>query len=191
MPLARTLAMLLVLLALQPADRLRQGGARHAPALRHVRRVRAAAARRRDARERRSFSLEGESRELTVLFSDVRDFTAVSERLPPRELSAMMNAYLTAMTEAIHATRGTIDKYIGDAIMAFWGAPLADAEHARDAVARALAMRSTMPRARRRSFVAARLARAAHRHRRQHRHDERRRHGLAASARPTRCSATR
>ena len=80
-----------------------------------------------------------------MLFSDVRQFTAVSERLAPRELSAMMNAYLTTMTEKIHATRGTIDKYIGDAIMAFWGAPLANPMHARDAVAAALAMRDTMP----------------------------------------------
>jgi adenylate cyclase len=93
----------------------------------------------------RSFSLEGESRELTVLFSDVRQFTAVSERLAPRDLSAMMNAYLTAMTEAIHREHGTIDKYIGDAIMAFWGAPLANPMHARNAVAAALAMRETMP----------------------------------------------
>ncbi len=90
-------------------------------------------------------SLEGESRELTVLFSDVRQFTSVSERLAPRELSAMMNVYLTAMTEAIQRAHGTIDKYIGDAIMAFWGAPDANLAHARDAVAAALAMRDTMP----------------------------------------------
>jgi len=88
-----------------------------------------------------SFSMEGESRELTVLFSDVREFTAVSESLAPRELSALMNAYLTPMTEVIHRSRGTIDKYIGDAIMAFWGAPLANPRHAHDAVAAALAMR--------------------------------------------------
>ncbi len=93
----------------------------------------------------RSFSLEGESRELTVLFSDVRQFTAVSERLSPKDLSAMMNAYLTAMTEAIHRTHGTIDKYIGDAIMAFWGAPIANLAHARDAVTAAMVMRETMP----------------------------------------------
>ncbi len=93
----------------------------------------------------RAFSLEGEARELTVMFSDVRQFTAVSERLAPRDLSAMMNAYLTAMTEAIHGTRGTIDKYIGDAIMAFWGAPVGSTTHARDAVQAAIAMRDTMP----------------------------------------------
>src|SRR6185437_11061973 len=92
-----------------------------------------------------SYSLEGESRELTVLFSDVRRFTAVSERLAPRELSAMMNLYLTEMTRTIHQTHGTIDKYIGDAIMAFWGAPLAVPAHAREAVAAAIAMRDAMP----------------------------------------------
>ena len=94
----------------------------------------------------------------------MRDFTSVSERLPPRELSALMNAYLTPMTEVIHEHRGTIDKYIGDAIMAFWGAPLAEPAAcarcgrggARDAADDALA-RGAVPRAR--------LARARDRHR--------------------------
>jgi len=86
------------------------------------------------------FTFEGQARDMTVLFSDVRDFTSISEGLAERELSNLMNAYLTPMTEAIHAQRGTIDKYIGDAIMAFWGAPLADPEHARHAVLTALAM---------------------------------------------------
>jgi adenylate cyclase len=90
------------------------------------------------------FSMEGDSRNLTVLFSDVRSFTSVSEHLPPRELSALMNAYLTPMTETIHEHRGTIDKYIGDAIMAFWGAPLPNPRHASDAVATALAMQRKM-----------------------------------------------
>jgi len=90
------------------------------------------------------FSMEGESRELTVLFSDVRNFTSVSERLPPRELSALMNAYLTPMTAVIHERHGTIDKYIGDAIMAFWGAPLPNPRHARDGVAAALGMQKAM-----------------------------------------------
>ena len=90
------------------------------------------------------FSMEGESRELSVLFSDVRDFTAASEKLAPRELTALMNAYLTPMTEAIHSGRGTIDKYVGDAIMAFWGAPLANPRHACDAVAAALEMQQRM-----------------------------------------------
>jgi adenylate cyclase len=92
------------------------------------------------------FNMEGESRELTVLFCDVRDFTGLSENLPPRELSAMLNAYLTTMTELIHDNRhGTIDKYVGDSIMAFWGAPEPNPEHARGAVEAALAMQARMP----------------------------------------------
>ena len=91
------------------------------------------------------FSLDSESRELSVLFCDIRDFTTVSERLPPRELSALLNDYLSSMTSLIHERRGTIDKYVGDAIMAFWGAPVANAAHATDAVAAALAMQRAMP----------------------------------------------
>jgi adenylate cyclase len=79
-------------------------------------------------------SLEGDSRDMSVLFSDVRGFTTLSEGLTPRELTRLMNEMLTPLTEVIHRRRGTIDKYMGDAIMAFWGAPLADAEHARHAV---------------------------------------------------------
>ena len=88
----------------------------------------------------RAFSLEGESRELTVLFSDVRSFTTISEGLDPRELSQLMNEYLTPMTRIIHEHRGTIDKYMGDAIMAFWGAPLHDGDHARHAMEASLEM---------------------------------------------------
>jgi adenylate cyclase len=79
-------------------------------------------------------SLEGDSRDMSVLFSDVRGFTTLSEGLSPRELTRLMNEMLTPLTEVIHRRRGTIDKYMGDAIMAFWGAPLADADHARNAV---------------------------------------------------------
>ena len=91
------------------------------------------------------FSMEGESRELTVMFCDVRDFTAHSENLAPRQLSAMLNAYLTTMTAIIHERRGTIDKYVGDSIMAFWGAPEPNPDHARNAVEAALAMQARMP----------------------------------------------
>lgn len=80
------------------------------------------------------YSLAAESKELTVLFSDVRGFTTLSEGLAPNELSELMNDFLTPMTEIIHHSRGTIDKYMGDAIMAFWGAPLSDDEHARHAL---------------------------------------------------------
>jgi len=86
------------------------------------------------------YSLEGESRQMTVLFSDIAGFTTLSERFEPRQLTQLMQCYLTPLTRIIHEHRGTIDKYIGDAIMAFWGAPLADSEHARHAVAAALAM---------------------------------------------------
>jgi adenylate cyclase len=91
------------------------------------------------------YSMAGESRELTVLFCDVREFTALSENLPPRDLSAMMNAYLTPMTSVIHHYRGTVDKYIGDSIMAFWGAPLPNENHARDGVDTALTMQEKIP----------------------------------------------
>ena len=74
-------------------------------------------------------SMEGESRDMTVLFSDVRNFTSISEKLEAKDLAAMMNAYLTKQTAVVQKHRGTIDKYIGDAIMSFWGAPLADKDH--------------------------------------------------------------
>ena len=86
------------------------------------------------------YSLEGENREMTVLFSDVRGFTSISEGMDPKQLTQLMNALLTPMTRVIHKNRGTIDKYMGDAIMAFWGAPLANAEHARHALYAALQM---------------------------------------------------
>ncbi len=80
------------------------------------------------------------NKELTVLFSDVRGFTTISESLSPDELSQLMNEYLTPMTRIIFEQRGTIDKYMGDAIMAFWGAPLDDAEHAQRALKSAFFM---------------------------------------------------
>ena len=90
------------------------------------------------------FSMEGDSRELTVLFSDVRNFTNISETLDPKSLSLLMNEYLTPMTRIIHKHRGTIDKYMGDAIMAFWGAPLADHKHVDNALAGAMEMVSLL-----------------------------------------------
>jgi adenylate cyclase len=86
------------------------------------------------AQQSESYTFEGQTREMTVLFLDARDFTSTSEGLSPLALSEYMNTYLTAMTGAIQAQRGTVDKYIGDAIMAFWGAPVVDAQHARHAV---------------------------------------------------------
>jgi adenylate cyclase len=85
-------------------------------------------------------SLEGESKELSVLFSDVRGFTTISEGLDAKELTSLMNAFLTPITNVIQKNRGTIDKYMGDAVMAFWGAPLADPDHAQHAVLTGLEM---------------------------------------------------
>ena len=143
-PLAATLLMLLALLMWNLAS----GFLRESRAIRSLSDMfgeyvpRERVAQMRETGER--FSMEGESRELTVLFSDVRNFTTVSEQLPPRELSALMNAYLTPMTAVIHDHHGTIDKYIGDAIMAFWGAPLPNPRHPHDAVAAALGMQKAM-----------------------------------------------
>jgi len=86
------------------------------------------------------YSQAAESRELTVLFSDVRSFTTMSEGLSPTDLSDLMNQFLTPMTGVIHDARGTIDKYMGDAIMAFWGAPLPDPDHPRHALEAGIAM---------------------------------------------------
>jgi adenylate cyclase len=86
------------------------------------------------------FSMDSESREMTVLFSDVRGFTTISEGLEPKELSDLMNEFLTPLTEVIYRNRGTIDKYMGDAIMAFWGAPLPEKDHARLGIRAALEM---------------------------------------------------
>lgn len=85
-------------------------------------------------------SLEGESREMSVLFSDVRSFTSISEGLDPVELTQLMNEFLTPITRVIHENRGTIDKYMGDAVMAFWGAPLHDDDHAHHSVTAGLRM---------------------------------------------------
>lgn len=79
-------------------------------------------------------SLEGESRRLTVFFCDLQDFTGVAEQLNPKQLAALLNEYLSAMSEILFRHGATIDKYIGDSIMAFWGAPLMRPDHARLAV---------------------------------------------------------
>ncbi len=85
-------------------------------------------------------SLAGEDRELTIFFTDIRGFTTISEGMSSQELGQFMNEYLTVMSDLIMVNKGTVDKYIGDAIMAIWGAPLADKAHAMGAVRTALAM---------------------------------------------------
>jgi adenylate cyclase len=86
--------------------------------------------------------LGGEEREMTIMFSDVRGFTTISEsyKSDPQGLTALMNRFLTPLTNAILARKGTIDKYMGDAIMAFWNAPLDDKEHQLNACEAALDM---------------------------------------------------
>jgi len=87
-----------------------------------------------------ALALGGEERELTVLFSDIRGFTSLSEKMNPTELTALLNGFLTPMTDILLASEGTIDKYMGDAIMCFWNAPLDIAEHERKACLAALRM---------------------------------------------------
>ncbi len=80
-----------------------------------------------------ALKLGGEMREMSVMFSDVAGFTTISEKLTPQELVQLLNLYLTAMTDTIMKYDGTVDKYEGDAIMAFWGAPLVQPKHAHHA----------------------------------------------------------
>lgn len=83
-------------------------------------------------------TLGGEEKILSIFFSDVQGFTSISEKLTPSELTGLLNEYLTAMTDIIHQSGGTIDKYEGDAIIAFWNAPLEQEDHAARAVRAAL-----------------------------------------------------
>lgn len=84
--------------------------------------------------------LGGEERELTVLFSDIRGFTTISEQLSPEKLVSLLNEYLTAMTDIVFEYRGYLDKYIGDAVMVVYGAPLPQEDHSRQACVTALKM---------------------------------------------------
>jgi class 3 adenylate cyclase len=88
--------------------------------------------------------LSSRRRELTIFFSDIRGFTAMSERIEPEELVDLLNHYLTAMTEIVFKHGGTLDKYIGDAIMVFFGDPIPHQDHAARAVRMALEMRSRL-----------------------------------------------
>ncbi len=97
------------------------------------------------SRDPAHYTMEGQSRDMTVLFSDIRGFTNFSEKLPPTELAEVLNAYLSTMTRIVQQHQGTIDKYIGDAIMAFWNAPVDLADHATRAVATALDMQAALP----------------------------------------------
>ena len=88
--------------------------------------------------------LGGEMRDMTLLFCDIRGFTTISEKFDAHGLTRFINRFLTPMTDLIMANRGTIDKYMGDAIMAFWNAPLDDEEHAANGCRAALKMRTRL-----------------------------------------------
>ena len=96
------------------------------------------------ARNPKLLQLGGEMREITVMFTDVRGFTTISEQFDPHGLTRFMNNFLTPMTDLILGKQGTIDKYMGDAIMAFWNAPLAIEGHAMRACDTALAMQARL-----------------------------------------------
>ena len=94
----------------------------------------------------KDFGFEGESREMSVLFSDIRGFTDLSEKLDPQTLKQFLNAWFTPVTELIFRHQGTIDKYVGDMVMAFWGAPMRDTDHRQHAVETALDIVAMLPR---------------------------------------------
>ncbi|MFM2319497.1 MAG: hypothetical protein RLZZ215_2118 [Pseudomonadota bacterium] len=89
-------------------------------------------------------NMEGERREMSVLFSDIRQFTPLAEQLSTTQVQQFLNAYLTPLTAIIFQHQGTVDKYVGDMIMAFWNAPLPDPAHAEHAVLAALAMQNAL-----------------------------------------------
>ena len=88
----------------------------------------------------RGVTLEGEMREATILFADIRGFTTLAEGIPPPELLSFLNEYFSRISRIIEQEKGVIDKYIGDEVMAIFGAPLPSADHALRAVAAAVGM---------------------------------------------------
>lgn len=100
------------------------------------------------ARDPARFSMEGESRRLTVFFCDLQDFSGIAEQLNPKQLTLLLNEYFNEMTEVLFRHGATIDKYIGDCIMAFWGAPVPQEDHARRAVLAAFEMQQVILRLR-------------------------------------------
>lgn len=91
-----------------------------------------------------TYALYGEDREMTVLFADIQNFTGISERFSATQIKELLNDFFTPMTEIIFKHTGTIDKYVGDLIMAFWGAPLQDKQHAFNALSAALDMQTKL-----------------------------------------------
>ena len=88
--------------------------------------------------------MQAEARDLTVMFCDMRGFTTLAESMSPEELQGVLNRLFSRMTEVIRQHRGTIDKYMGDCVMAFWGAPVRSDEHATQAVRAALGMKMAL-----------------------------------------------
>lgn len=95
-------------------------------------------------RDPSKLKLGGEKRNMSVLFSDVRGFTSIAETMSPEQLVEVMNTYLTKMTDIVFANEGVLDKYIGDAVMAFWNAPFDQSDHALRAVKTALVMQQVL-----------------------------------------------
>lgn len=91
------------------------------------------------------YNMEGQERNMTVQFSDIRNFTSISESLTASNVKRLLNTFFTPITEIIFSFRGTIDKYVGDMIVAFWGAPMVDEEHVHHAVMASLTMISKLP----------------------------------------------
>jgi adenylate cyclase len=92
------------------------------------------------ARDPERYSLAAQNREMTVMFCDIRDFTRLAEAMDPEALRMLVNEVFSAVTSVVQQQRGTLDKYMGDAVMAFWGAPVETARHAELAVGTALAL---------------------------------------------------
>ena len=92
---------------------------------------------RRIGDDPRGLKLEGEARRLSVMFCDVHDFTSLSEKIEPRQLAEMLNTLFNPISDIIYRHKGLIDKYMGDAVMAIWGAPVDDPHHAGNAVSAA------------------------------------------------------
>ncbi len=100
-----------------------------------------------------TLTLGGETREITILFSDIRGFTSLSEKMDPQDITSLLNRFLTPMTDVLLETGATIDKYIGDAIMAFWNAPLTTNDHPRRACLAAINMLNAVEELNRREDV--------------------------------------
>ena len=121
--------------------------------------------------------LGGRRREMTVLFSDIRGFTTVTEKGNPEALVAQLNEYFSRMVEIVFRHRGTVDKFVGDMVMALFGAPLDDADHAEHAVQAAIDMVKELRRAEP-ELGGARDGAARHRHRHQLRRHDRGQHRI-------------